>query len=129
MALESNTVNDQLRCDRCGKTDNIFREEIFRNGTKNIARICAFCNNKINWAVSSKAPFVFYFGKHKGLNIEDVYAKDPSYLNWCVENMESSNITRKIKAFLEEKKKRIATAVVQGKELDEEWIRRINDGK
>lgn len=31
---------------------------------------------------------VFTFGKHKGKSVEDVLSFDPSYLVWCLENLD-----------------------------------------
>lgn len=28
------------------------------------------------------------FGKHKGSTVSDVLAKDPEYLNWCLDNVD-----------------------------------------
>lgn len=32
------------------------------------------------------------FGKYKGQPVEDVLADDPSYLLWCLENVESFSV-------------------------------------
>ena len=46
---------------------------------------------------------VLNFGKYKGETIEEVYEKDASYLQWCLENIERFNLSDKETALIEEK--------------------------
>lgn len=42
----------------------------------------------------------FRGGKHAGKTIADVYAEDPSYLDWCVKNMNNDFMVSRIETFL-----------------------------
>ena len=35
---------------------------------------------------------VFNFGKHKGNTVESVIVDDPSYINWCLENVDKFSL-------------------------------------
>jgi hypothetical protein len=34
-----------------------------------------------------------WFGKYKGWKIEDVFEKDPSYLEWCLDNIDTFHMS------------------------------------
>ena len=46
-------------------------------------------NKKMNFGT------VLNFGKYKGETVEEVYQKDASYLQWCLENIERFNLSDK----------------------------------
>ena len=40
---------------------------------------------------------VFNFGKYKGRTVESVILEDPSYINWCMENVEKFSMNEDCK--------------------------------
>jgi len=48
------------------------------------------------------------FGKHKGKTIKNIISKDPQYLYWACENIESFALTTKAQEALPDKKETVA---------------------
>ena len=46
---------------------------------------------------------VLNFGKYKGETVEEVYQKDASYLQWCLENIERFKLSEKETQLIVEK--------------------------
>lgn len=43
----------------------------------------------------------FYFGKYKGLNVADVFEKDPKYIEWVINNLDAFYLTKETIDYLE----------------------------
>jgi len=90
----SSTIVSCLDC----QSEEIRTERIsLPNGGHHLNASCTFCERFIKFLPHDSPRF--YFGKHKGKNVTEVAAKDPSYL-WCLSENFLKN--RRLKDAVEE---------------------------
>lgn len=77
-------MSADIHCPRCN-TGKFKTERIpLGGGRYHLKAVCAVCGRFINFLPHQKTKFPF--GKHRGLSVIEVAAKDPGYLQWCLSN-------------------------------------------
>lgn len=98
------------RCVYCGSHTLKTETATFKNGTEHVRLSCGDCTRFLKWAPQEKEyselkNFILPFGKYRGKTLGQVDEADFEYLEWLGANSNNKNVQKRIKEFIEEKRK------------------------